>query len=254
MIRIVIGTEANQLVPQKVLAYSIRKSSRRPVEILPVYQVQARKGGTNFGFVRFTVPGLNGFRGKAIYLDADQLVFSDIGELYDLLDDSHAIALVNRPEGYFGGKPVGSHNQTSVMVLNCEKLKHWDTSKIFENIIPNDQPVAPGQIHYRDFMTLSWEDQGRIQALPPQWNHFNINRPDSKLTHFSFVRAQPWKSPRHALTPLWTKWLREALAENAVTKADVFKAILRRHMHPAFLRVLLPAPLARLGGDHVSAH
>lgn len=231
-----IGTENDQLIPQKVLEYSIHKTASQPVRVCPVKQEIKRVGGTNFGFVRFLVPKLNGFRGRAIYLDADQLVFTDINQLGQSLDSAHSIALVNQPKGTFGQKPVGQHNQTSVMVLDCEMLQDWNPDTLFDNVVPNRAELAPGQIHYREFMMLSWFDQSKIQPLDPRWNHFNIVEPDSKLTHFSYVRTQPWKNPRHPLTKFWGQWLREAIKSGAITRRELLGEIWRGAVHKYFLR------------------
>lgn len=233
-----IGTEDDQMIPQKVLEYSIHKNARRPVKVRAVKQQIERVGGTNFGFVRFFVPQMNDYQGKAIYLDADQLVFTDINELADLLDDQHSIALVNQPKGTFGAKPVGQHNQTSVMALDCAKLHDWDPNTMFLHVVPNRAELAPGQIHYRDFMMLTWFDQSKIQPIDPRWNHFNIVEPDSKLTHFSYVRSQPWKNPSHPLTEFWGKWLKEAIHAGAVGRIELLKEILRGAIHRRFLAYL----------------
>lgn len=230
-----IGTEDDQLIPQKVLEYSIRRHAKRPVQVRSVKQEVDRVGGTNFGFVRFCVPQMNRFEGKAIYLDADQLVFTDIHELAAQLDDDHAIALVNEPKGTFGNKAVGQHNQTSVMVLDCAKLRDWDPKTMFQRVVPNRAELQSGQIHYRDFMMLSWFDQSRIQPVDPRWNHFNIVEPDSKLTHFSYVRNQPWKNPSHPLTAFWGKWLRDAVRAGAVGRMELFREIRRGAIHRRFL-------------------
>lgn len=231
-----IGTENDQLIPQRVLEYSIHKTVSQPVRVCPVKQEIERVGGTNFGFVRFLVPKLNGFRGRAIYLDADQLVFTDINQLGQSLDSAYSIALVNQPRGTFGQKPVGQHNQTSVMVLDCEMLQDWNPDTLFDNVVPNRAELAPGQIHYREFMMLSWFDQSKIQPLDPRWNHFNIVEPDSKLTHFSYVRTQPWKNPRHPLTKFWGQWLREAIKSGAITRRELLGEIWRGAVHKYFLR------------------
>ena len=193
---------------------------------------------SEFGFVRFMVPSLNNYHGKAIYLDADQLVFTDINEMVDELDDTYAIGLVNKPEGTFGKKPVGQINQTSVMVLNCEKLKDWDPNTMFNHVVPNRAKLEDGQIHYRDFMKLDWFDQDQIKAIDPRWNHFNIVKPDSKLTHFSYVRQQPWKDPSHPLTKFWGEWLRKAIKSGAVGRIELLKEIWKGHVDKHFLSYL----------------
>ena len=234
-----IGTEDDQLIPQKVLEYSIHKNAKTPVKIRAVKQEMERVGGTNFGFVRFLIPKLNNYQGKAIYLDADQLVFTDINELGSVLDSEHSIGLVNQPQGTFGKKIVGQHNQTSVMILDCEKLKSWNPDTMFEQVVPNRTELQSNQIHYRDFMMLSWFDQTQIQPLDPVWNHFNIVEPDSKLTHFSHVRSQPWKNPSHPLTEFWGKWLRDAIRAGAVSRITLIKEVLRGAVHKRFLTYLL---------------
>lgn len=236
MVKVVIGTERNQYIAQKVLEYSILKNASKEVEIQFATQQEGRKGGTNFGFVRFHVPELCGYSGKAIYLDADQLVFDDINNLAASLDDNHAVALVNSPEGYFGDKPVGQHNQTSVMVLNCDQLKDWNPQTMFDPVVPNRTELREGQIHYRDFMMLSWFDQSRIQPLDARWNHFNIITPETKLVHFSHVRSQPWKNPKHKLTEQWGLWLRDAIRDGYLARWDLVRDVFLGHLDRYFLR------------------
>jgi len=238
MIRIVIGTESSQLIPQKVLEYSIRAHTQQPLEVHVIKQDVARVGGTNFGFVRFVIPSYFNFQGRAIYMDADQLVFSDVLDLWDSLDDQHAIALVQKAEGTFNGKPVLEGNQTSVMVLNCEKLHDWKPESIFSNVIPNRQTPNSGQILYRDFMMLKWLNSENLHSLPATWNHFNIVKDDTRLVHFSHVRSQPWRQKNHPLIGLWRSWLRRAIKDKAVTRIQLAREILRGHIHPLFLREL----------------
>jgi len=239
MIRIVIGTEDSQLIPQKVLEYSIRAHTKQPVEFHVLKQDISRIGGTNFGFVRFMIPSHFNFQGRAIYMDADQLVLGDVAELWESLNQAHDIALVQNAEGSFNNQPVSKGNQTSVMVMNCERLQEWALEKLFTNIIPNRQTPQPGQILYRDFMMLKWFEPGRLQALDPRWNHFNIVKTDTRLVHFSHVRSQPWKQPHHPLTPLWRSWLRQAVKDGAVKRSELAAEIFKGHLLLNFLKDLL---------------
>jgi len=242
MIRIVIGTQANQYLPQRVLEYSIRKHTSAQVEILPTRQSVQRVGGTRFGFVRFCIPSMFDYQGRAIYMDADQLVLADVEELVDGLDRDHAVALVQQPVGSFAGRPVEPRNETSVMVLDCEKLKHWDPDHLFENVVPNGAPLRPGQIHYKNFVQLAWQDPATLQPLDPRWNHYNVLHDDSKLVHFSHVREQPWKRPSHPLAGFWEGWLAEAMDAGFLSRGDILRAIGRLHLHPRFLRQAWRAP------------
>jgi hypothetical protein len=238
VIRIVIGTQPNQYVPQRVLEYSIRKQTSEEVEILPTRQTVQRRGGTRFGFVRFCIPAMFDFQGRAIYMDADQLVLSDVRDLDESLDADHAVALVQQPEGLFAGQPVEPRNETSVMVLDCEKLKPWDPDHLFENVVPNHATLRPGQVHYKDFMRLAWLDPAVLQPLDPRWNHYNIVRDDTKLVHFSHVREQPWKRPQHPLTGFWEEWLAETIDAGFLSRRDLLREVALLHLHPHFLRHL----------------
>jgi lipopolysaccharide biosynthesis glycosyltransferase len=236
MIQIGIGTQANQYIGQKVLEYTIRKHTKEAVDIRYPKQIAKHKGGTKFGFVRFQLPELFGFKGRAIYMDADQLVFADVRELVDSLDSDHAIGIVRNIHGTFAGKPVAERNETSVMVLDCEKLVNWKTDTIFENVVPNSAELQPGQIHYLDFMRLGWVDQALIQPIDNRWNHYNVIDEQTKLVHFSHVRDQPWKRPSHPYTGEWVKWMLEAKEHGFVTTGDMLKSVGLLHIHPHFAR------------------
>ncbi len=235
MIRIVIGTQSTQYVPQRVLEHSIREHTSAEVEIVPTRQTVQRRGGTRFGFVRFCVPSIFGYEGRAIYMDADQLVLGDVAELAESLDDDHAVAVVQRPEGTFGGRPVEPRNETSVMVVDCEKLKQWDPDHLFENVVANGRKLRPGQIHYKDFQRLTWLDPALIQPLDPRWNHYNLLREDTRLVHFSHVREQPWRWPGHPLTQFWDDWLGQTLKAGYLTRGEILREVALLRLHPRFL-------------------
>jgi hypothetical protein len=241
MIKIVIGTDPSQYVAQRVLEYSIRKHTDAALEIIPGRQTGKRLGGTRFGFVRFTVPQLCGYRGTGIYMDADQLVLGDVAELAGLLQPPHAIGIVRNIEGTFAGKPVAPRNETSVMVLDCARLQDWDPESMFDVVVPNDVEPGAEQIRYKDFMRLAWVDPALIQAIDPRWNHYNMVREDTRLIHFSHVREQPWKRPQHPMTALWEEWLHEAMNAGYLGRGDIVKSVALGRIHPHFLRHALRA-------------
>jgi hypothetical protein len=239
VLNVIIGTQKNQFLAERVLEYSIRKNASGEVNVRALHQDRASPGGTNFGFVRFGVPSACDFQGRAIYLDADQVVLGDIYELAEQLHAPNAVGIVRKIEGSFGGKPVEERNETSVMVFACDQLRSWDPDKMFERVVPNgSDSLEAGQIRYRDFMRLAWFDPALIEEVDPCWNHYNVVREDTKLVHFSHVREQPWKRPKHPFTPFWLAWLEETIAAGALKKSDILKSVLRGHAHPYFLRAL----------------
>jgi len=134
---------------------------------------------------------------------------------------------------------VEVRNQSSVMVLDCGKLADWRPQELLETVVPNSETPGPGQIRYKDFMYLGFVDQEKIQPLDPRWNHFNIIRDDTKLVHFSYVRGQPWKKPGHPLARTWTDWMKRAMVAGCLTKGELAREVLRRHIHPAYARYVL---------------
>ena len=239
MLKVVIGTQAKQYLGQRVLEWSIRKNTSEEVEIRAVRQHRRRVGGTRFGFVRFQVPALCGYRGLAIYLDADQVVCGDVHALAAELEPPHAVGLVRHIEGTFAGQPVEPRNETSVMVLDCAQLQDWKPDTLFQGVVRNGAPLRAGQIHYRDFMRLAWMDPARIQEIDPRWNHYNLVREDTKLVHFSHVRDQPWKRPRHPFARFWQGWLTDAIRAGYIRRSEVLREVALGHAHPHYLRFVL---------------
>ena len=99
-IRVFVGVDRSQLLAVPVLEYSIKRHTTAKVEVvpmldLPVPKPQDPRNGqrTGFSFSRFCIPKLAGYRGKAIYMDADMLVFRDIRELWDIPFDGAKIII-----------------------------------------------------------------------------------------------------------------------------------------------------------------
>src|SRR5688500_17656237 len=90
-VRVFVGTDRSQALAVKVLEHSIKRHTDLPVEVtpmcdLPIRQPKDPRQGqrTGFSFSRFCIPQLAGYRGRAIYMDADMLVFKDIRELWEM--------------------------------------------------------------------------------------------------------------------------------------------------------------------------
>jgi len=113
MIRVFVGTPANNedLESQAVLEYSLRKFASEPIELVWMklskdpdsffYSSAALKKGwltrswaTPFSGLRWGIPALCNFEGRAIYLDVDMIPMADIAELWHskIRDGSFCIA------------------------------------------------------------------------------------------------------------------------------------------------------------------
>src|SRR5262245_39672731 len=127
--RIFVGTDESQMVACRVLEHSIRKHTSRPVEVVPMLNVPvptprdpANRPRTGFSFSRFLIPKLCGYKGRALYLDADMQVFADVAELFDAPFGNHKVLCTNQPyvpDAWKGNGYFHPGRQMSVMMLDC---------------------------------------------------------------------------------------------------------------------------------------
>lgn len=227
-IRISIGTEPLQWVACEVLKHSIRRRTERPVEFLESWNpsqgwhsalqsAPKLPGGTKFNSWRWLTPRVLG-HGRAIYLDADQVVLADIGELRDQLQAAKTIAVVTDAVGIFGSKksPEPGKLQTSVMLMDCHKLRMAMQPCPIES-------CAAGRMEYRDLMQATWLDRGDVQTLDPGWNHFGIVNDQTKLIHYSHVKSQPYRCPEHPAGWVFGAELRQAVADGVISVRQLQK-------------------------------
>jgi hypothetical protein len=88
-VRVFVGTDRSQALAARVLEYSIKRRASMSVDVVPMCDLpvptprdSANRPRTGFSFARFLIPSLCAYRGRAIYRDADVLVFDDIVKLW----------------------------------------------------------------------------------------------------------------------------------------------------------------------------
>lgn len=220
-IRVFIGTEPKTEIARIVLEDSIRKHATTAVEVTPMigpeweYSLQGITVGTGFSLRRWMIPAACGWKGKAIYMDADQLVFGNVVDLMSYHPDASVIACSYQPDK-FSKTPWP---QTAVMTIDCEKAKdHWGfyIDKILAYL-----KATPTKQAYADFMHATWLSP-QPGVSPIEWNHLNeYVAGRTKLLHYTKEDAQPWYKPDHPLAYLWCEALQQAIQRGLVTK-DMF--------------------------------
>lgn len=243
VIRVSIGSEPLQYVPMQVLKASIVRRTKSLVEFTsswdrvagwhPLIKSLPRiPHGTSFNLWRWCVPSAYSFRGRVIYLDSDQIVLGDIAELWGLLPADKTIACVRNAVGIFGKKktPEPNKNQTSVMVIDAAKAM-WNAPAMAAD-------VRDGRMVYADMMQAAWLSKDQVQEIDPGWNHFGILNESTKLLHYSHVKSQPYRDPRHPQAAAWCDELQWALRAGMVTPDDVRCEVDCRHLHSHWLSVL----------------
>ena len=198
MINIFIGYDSKEKVAFNVLSYSILKKSTRPVSITPIYLPNIKDNftrersnieSTEFSFSRFIVPHLMNYKGWALFMDCDQLMMTDVAELWRLRDEKYAVQVckhdyIPRTEKKFLGQTQTKYvkkNWSSVMLMNCDKCTA---------LTPDYVNSATGlQLHQFKWL----EGDHLIGDLPLEWNWLVSEyeyKEDVKNVHFT--EGGPW--------------------------------------------------------------
>ena len=228
-IDIYVGCRPSHALVVAVLEWSIRRHTRRPVRVhrlherVPAFDLPRAAGaapGTAFSFQRFCVPEVAAYQGRALYLDCDQIVFKDIGTLFDYpMRDAPVLPThTDRPEGRRGDK------RSSVMLLDCARVD-WDVRALIADL-------DAGRRRYRDLFALP----EYRRTLPARWNALDRYWPGwTALVHYTAKRRQPWIGHTHALGHLWMRCLFEALDAGAIAPEAVAGAAARGEVRPSLL-------------------
>ena len=223
-----VGSTEAQMLAVNVLSYTLHKHTKRPLEIVPLYDcgisIPAPKDPRNtprtpFSFQRFLLPELGNFERRTIYVDSDMIVFSDIGDLFDTeMGDADALACMATP----GRKVVYS-------VLLISKDCPWKINDIVGKLDNKE-------LSYQDLM-FKFRAPGNIEArLPYQWNSCEIYKDgDTSLLHYTDMRFQPWLVTTNPLAGIWIGELFGAIEAGYVSVDSVAKGVKKRWVRPSLL-------------------
>lgn len=230
LIRVFVGTSADQRLAYEVLANSLRRNTRRPLQVraidalhLPVPRDPRNRMRTGFSFARFEIPRLCAFRGHALYLDADMLVLRDVGELWSLRRHDADLLYSEQPT-------EGAGARFSVMLLDCSRLS-WSGERVV-------QELDAGRYSYEELMHgMCLVPEARRQAaIPGHWNSLDCYEPGkTALVHYTSVPTQPWRYGSHPHGAVWYRYLLEALGTGAVPRPLFQQEVKRGHVSPWLL-------------------
>lgn len=241
-IRVYVGVDRSQLLAVPVLAYSIRRHTTASVEVIPMLDLSVpdtkdprNSQRTGFSFSRFCIPKLAGYKGKAIYMDADMLVFSDIRELWNIPFDGAKVVIqreVKHEETTTAklGAPAKRKKQCAVMLIDCENLD-WDIDQIVKG-------MDDGRYNYEQLMydlCILREEEVKY-GVPFEWNSLEHWDPETRLIHYTDVYTQPWTSVNNPLGYLWFDEVRRMLGEGQLGEVDIRKDIAGGYLRPSLMR------------------
>jgi len=200
-----IQANDRQMLGAKIAAYSYRRNSAAPdsfdVRIMDTREFpRLTEPGQSIlrnGFVRewdpddlqsftplrFAPPSLMGFDGRAVVTDPDCFGVGDVAGLFDRDMMGKSICAVPRP----GHNKDPDYIATSVMLLDCAKLKHWDFGRLIDDLFAQKFDYVP-------WLELKLEESSTIGFLEREWNDFDKLSPATKILHTTKRRTQPWKT------------------------------------------------------------
>jgi hypothetical protein len=229
-IRIFCGTENKTMLACRVLEHSIRRRTTADVEFTPMigpgWEVpKDMPAGTGFSLRRWLIAQKCCFMGRAIYMDADQLVLGDVRDLAafpDILPAQGCSAWMTYQQDKFSKTPWP---QSSVMVIDCEAAAEqpmWHPAKMFDRL----RGVGRADRAYADFMHATWMVPQPIR-IPVEWNHLNVYQKDrTRLLHYTKEPQQPWYDPKHPLSEIWRQELAHSIKAGTAGKRADFQALL----------------------------
>lgn len=204
--KVYIQTNERQLLGSLVSAYSLKRNSAHAesfdVEIMHTSDFpflreregqEFLRGGTrriwrmddlqSFTPLRFMPPKLMNYSGRAVVIDPDIFAVGDIWEL--LSRDMQGAAVMGRRRS--SKEEKSWQIATSVMLMDCEKLKHWNPEAEFAQLFSFERD-------YKDWIVLAHEKPEHLGVLEDHCNDFDNLDSDTRLLHNTKRRTQPWKT------------------------------------------------------------
>ena len=252
-VKVFIGSGEASLIERKVAIYSLRKNTKRDLDIYvfngthnavelndeepflaPMSLKIKYRNVTEFSLYRYLIPALCNYDGRAIYIDSDTVCLTDIGELFDTsLQEADFLA---KPDAYEGEQLWG----LSVMLIDCRRCR-FDLERIVDEIDTGLYSMTDFSVMSPKFLKYHAYNVGR---LDPSWNVFDQWNDQTKLIHYTNLETQPWKYPNHPYGELWFNYLEEALAAGYVTSKDLELSMIRSYVRRDLLNGNFARPAA----------
>lgn len=237
MIPLYVGFDPREAAVYHVFVQSVIEHASGPVQFIPLHSpmlndFDGQRDGTNaFIFSRYLVPYLQDYDGWALFCDGDQLVTTDIYELWALRDETKAVQVVKHdyktqhPRKYLGTPLANDNidyprkNWSSVMLMNCGHRSN-------QILTPEFVAESSGAILHR----FQWLNDSEIGELPVEWNHLVGEYPENhaKLYHHTLGSPGFEQYAQCESSKLWNQYLLNALHMEGERQAELVR---RAHWH-----------------------
>lgn len=190
MINVFVGCAPNgeDAESQVVLEYSLRKHCSQPVNIQwmklgsdPTWtDWETKLWATPFSGFRWSIPEHQQFKGKAIYMDSDMIILSDISELWNQEFEPGKIVMAKGPsEG-----EAWSSWRYCVCMWDCEAAKEY---------MPDLAEIKSKPDAHQKLMSYFAGHQGIVQSFKGSWNCIDgedLSIEDIDNLHYSDMSTQ----------------------------------------------------------------
>ncbi len=197
VLKVFIGYDPVESVAWHTHAQSILERSSKPVALIPVNLRNLRgiytrdrdpKQSNEFSFTRFLVPYLCGFEGQAVFFDCDQLIRTDVVELFEI-GSRHPELAVHVVQHDYEPKDTIKYLDT---VQYRYPRKNWSSVVLWNCGHPANRSVTPEFVSSASPMELhrfSWLADNQIGSLDVRWNwlvgEYAEPPDDVKLVHWT---------------------------------------------------------------------
>jgi len=178
VIKVFIGYDQLESVAWHTMAASIYRQSSRPVAIVPVNLANLKdifnrprdpKQSNEFSFSRFLVPYLCNYEGQGIFFDCDQLLRTDISEIFSVLEEQPGKAVYVVKHTY--------EPRDDVKYLNTIQYKYprknWSSVVVWDCNHTKNKILTPKYLKNVDGLILhrfKWLEDDEIGELDVRWN------------------------------------------------------------------------------------
>jgi hypothetical protein len=191
VLNIFCGYDAREAVGYHVFCQSVLSRSSIPVAFTPIQSSGLKQGTNSFTVSRFSVPYLMGYKGRAVFADAsDMIMLCDAKELQIALDKlTGAVGVVKHsyttknPVKYIGTELESKNldydrkNWASLMLIDCE---HSSWKKV--------TPEYLESVNMLSLLQFSFMDDSEIESIDDAWNRMvDEGKPleNAKIIHWT---------------------------------------------------------------------
>jgi len=178
VLRVFIGYDPVESIAWHTMAHSVMAHSSSPIALIPVnianlkaafWRERDPKQSNAFSFTRFLVPHLSDYSGYSVFFDCDQLLRTDVTELFRIgeRDPSKAVHVVKHDY-----EPKDEIKYLDTVQYRYPR-KNWSSVVLWNCGHPANRCVTPEYVNSASAMELhrfQWLDDNQIGGLDVRWN------------------------------------------------------------------------------------